>query len=225
VALNDGGERITLDAQGNLAGLDALSPADQERVRTALITGKVQGPSTLNSLSDASAPSMGRPEGSTFRLLSPVGRIIASDRPTFRWRPLAGAISYQVTIADPEDAYKEIASSPEIKDTRWKADRRLARGRVYVWQVIARTSNGEVKAPASDAPEARFKMLEQAKADEVARAKRVYAGRHLTMGIVYAEAGLLDEAEREFEALVRANPQSPVAKSLLSDLRSGQRNR
>lgn len=224
-ALNDGGEQITLDARGNFTGLESLSPADQQRVKTALITGKVQTPRTLRELNDSSAPSMGKPGGSAFTLLSPVGRIIASDRPTFRWRPLSGAIGYQVTITDPEAGYKEVATSPELQGTKWTVDRRFERGRIYNWQVIARTNSGEVKAPALDAPEAKFKVLEQAKADEVARAKRAYAGRHLMLGLVYAQAGLLDEAEHEFEALVRANRQSPVAKDLLRDLRAGRRKR
>jgi hypothetical protein len=34
---------------------------------------------------------------------------------------------------------------------------------------------------------------------------------------------LLDDAERELKALVVANPQSPIAKSLWLDLRSKQR--
>lgn len=224
-ALNDGGEQITLDSQGNVTGLESLSPADQQRVKTALITGRVQTPKALRDLSDSSAASMGRPDGSAFTLIRPVGRIVESDRPTFRWRPLGGAIAYQVTVTDPEGGYKEVAASPELQDTKWTVEGRLERGRIYNWQVIAHTNSGEVKAPAPDAPEAKFKVLEQAKANEVARAKRAYAGRRLVLGLVYAQAGLLDEAEREFEALVRANPQSDVAKNLLDDLRAGRRKR
>jgi len=67
----------------------------------------------------------------------------------------------------------------------------------------------------SDAPEARFKVLEQAKAGEIERAKKAYGNQHLALGLVYAEAGLLDEAEREFRALVAANPTSAEAKRLL----------
>ena len=50
-----------------------------------------------------------------------------------------------------------------------------------------------------------------------------YAGRRLAPGLLYAEAGLLDEAERELKALVAANPRSQIAKNLLLDLRSKHR--
>jgi hypothetical protein len=52
---------------------------------------------------------------------------------------------------------------------------------------------------------------------------KIYAGRRLALGLLYAEAGLLDDAERELKALLVANPQSPIAKSLWLDLRSKQR--
>jgi anti-sigma factor RsiW len=217
LALKDGPEQITLEEQNNVTGLESV---DHQRVKTALTTGRVQRPGMPRELLGSSAPTMGRPGGSAFALLYPVGRIDESDRPTFHWRPLAGSVSYQVTIADPEAGYKEVATSPELRDTKWKVDRRLERGRVYSWQVIARTDGGEEKAP-----EAKFKVLERAKANEVARAKRAYAGRHLVLGLVYAEAGLIDEAEREFMALVRDNPQSPIAKNLLDDLRAKRRKR
>jgi hypothetical protein len=222
-ALNDGGNRITLDTQGNLTGLESLSPAVQQRVRAALRTERVFKPDAIRDLIDSSAPSMGRPEAATFALLYPVGRIVTSNRPTLGWRPLAGAISYQVTITDPKDGYKEIATSPELQNTKWTVDRKLERGRIYNWQVIARTHSGEVKAPAASAPEAKFKVLERSKLDDVVRAKKDYAGRHLVLGLIYAQAGLIDEAEREFESLVRDNPQSTVAKNLLRDLRSRRR--
>ncbi|MEW6210745.1 MAG: zf-HC2 domain-containing protein [Acidobacteriota bacterium] len=223
LALNDGPKQITLDAQGKLTGLESLSPADQQSVRTALTTEKVFKPATLRELIDSSAPSMGRPDASTFALLYPIGKIIASNRPTLRWRPLDGAISYQVTITDPKDGYKEIATSPDLQNTKWTVDRKLERGRIYNWQATARTESGEEKAPAADAPEAKFKVLERAKLNEIARAKKDYAGRHLVLGLIYAQAGLIDEAEREFKSLVRDNPQSAVAKNLLRDLRAHRR--
>jgi hypothetical protein len=42
------------------------------------------------------------------------------------------------------------------------------------------------------------------------------------MGVIYAEAGLLGEAEREFTALLKANPQSSNARKLLQGVRSAR---
>jgi hypothetical protein len=223
LALNDGAGRVTLDAQGNLTGLESLSPADQQRIKMALMTRKVETPKTLRELKSASGAVMGSPTDASFALLSPIGKIVTSNRPTLRWQPLRGAISYQVTITDSRANYKEVAVSPALSDAKWTVDHPLKRGRVYAWQVTARTENGEVKAPALNAPEARFKVLEQAKTDELARAEKAYAGSHLSLGLLYVQAGLLDEAEREFQALVKANPESDVAKNLLSDVRAKRR--
>jgi hypothetical protein len=225
LALNDGSGQITLDAQGKIAGLESLSPADQQRVKTALTTQTVQTPKALKELSDSSGAIMGSSTGAAFALLSPIGKLVASDRPTFRWQPLGRSVNYQVTITDPEASYREVAASPALSGTKWVVDHPLERGRIYTWQVTARTEGGEIKAPAPNAPEARFKVLEQAKAGELARAKKTYAGRHLVLGLLYAQAGLLDEAEREFQALVAANSGSPVAKNLLRDVRAKQRAR
>jgi hypothetical protein len=37
----------------------------------------------------------------------------------------------------------------------------------------------------------------------------------LLLGLRYAQAGLLEDAEREFRALLAANPRSSIAKNLL----------
>ena len=225
LALIDGGGQVTLDTQGKLSGLESLSPADQQRVKTALTTRKVETPRTLRELKSALGTVMGSPTGDSFALLNPIGQILASNRPTLRWRPLRGAMNYQVTITDPQANYKEVAVSPALSGEAWQVDRPLKRGRVYAWQVTARTESGEAKAPALNAPEAKFRVLEQTKADELARAEKAFAGNHLTLGLLYALAGLLDEAEREFQALVKANPESDVAKSLLRDIRAKRRAR
>jgi anti-sigma factor RsiW len=217
LALNDGAGTITLDSQGNLIGLESLSPTDQQRVKRALETGEVQISKTLNQLRDSAAPTMGGSSGEALALIDPAGEVVASNRPTFRWRPLNGATSYQITITDPAAGYKEVVSSPQLQGSKWTVDRPLERGRVFSWQITAHTGDGEVKSP-----EAKFKVLAPAVASELARVKKIYAGRRLALGLLYAEAGLLDDAERELKALVEANPQSPVTKSLWRDLRSKQ---
>ncbi len=223
LALNDGGSQVKLDAQGNLSGLESLSPTDQQRVKTALTTQRVETPKMLRELKSTSGDVMGSPTDASFSLLSPIGKIVASNRPTLRWQPLRGAINYQVTITDPEANYTEVAVSPALSDAKWTVDHPLKRGRVYTWQVTARTESGEVRAPALNAPEAKFRVLERVNADELARAEKAYAGSPLTLGLLYAQAGLLDEAEREFQALVKANPESHVAKNLLRDVRAKRR--
>jgi hypothetical protein len=223
LALSDGGETITLDTQGNVAGLDSLPASDRQRVKASLSTGKVKISRALEQLRDPAAPIMGSPSTTALPLRAPVGEIVASERPTFRWRPLVGAISYQIIISDPAASYQEVASSPQLKGIHWTVDRPLKRGHVYTWQIIVRTADEELKAPGPEAPAAKFKVLDHTTASKLAQAKKSYAGRRLALGLLYAEAGLLHEAERELKALVAANPRSQIAKSLLLDLRSKHR--
>jgi hypothetical protein len=223
LALSDGGETITLDTQGNVAGLDSLPASDRQRVKASLATGKVKISKTFEQLRDPAGSIMGSTSTTALLLRTPVGEVVASERPTFRWRPLIGAISYQIIISDPAASYQEVASSPQLMGIHWTADRPLKRGHVYTWQIIVRTADEELKAPGPEAPAAKFKVLDHATASKLVRAKKSYAGRRLALGLLYAEAGLLDEAERELKALVAANPRSQIAKSLLLDLRSKHR--
>src|SRR5262249_16558203 len=116
--------------------------------------------------------------------------------------------------------FNEVAVSPQLSNTVWIVTRSLERGRTYSWQVTARAGDKEVSSPVKPAPEARFMTLDRAKANELANAKSAAAGSHLTLGVLYAQAGLLDDAERELQALLRANPKSTLAQRLLRSVRA-----
>ena len=124
---------------------------------------------------------------------------------------MEGANGYLVEVYDPQ--FKLVASSPQLTDLSWTTT--LERGNVYSWQVKAIKDGEEVTAPRPPAPQAKFRIVDQAKANELARAKRSFGTSHLTLGLLYAEAGVLDEAEREFRLLRNANPDSELARNLL----------
>jgi hypothetical protein len=96
----------------------------------------------------------------------------------------------------------------------------LAHARAYVWQVTASRGSDAITAPAQDAPEACFEVLEDREARELDAAQRVAGDSHLALGVTYARAGLLEEAEREFRLLLEENPASATAQKLLRDLRA-----
>ena len=81
----------------------------------------------------------------------------------------------------------------------------------------------EITSPRPPAPQARFRIIDKTKANELARAKRAYPSSHLTLGLLYADAGLLKEAEQEFRLLLRSNPNSPLARNLLRQVQSLRR--
>jgi len=160
---------------------------------------------------------------SEYGLLQPVATAVESRTPTFRWRAIKGADGYVVTIYS-LDAQKVAASAP-LTETKWTANVRLQRGRTYIWQVRASKQGAEVLMPPPAAPEARFRIIEAAKADALAQARHSHARSHLVLGLTYADAGLLDESERELRKLVAANPKSSVAQSLLRSVQAQKASR
>ena len=220
--LNDGAGVLSLDKEGKLSGADALPPAYQERIKQALTSQRIERSSQLQGLTRPSSSLMGSDNQSReFSVLDPVGSVLLTDRPAFRWSAMEGATAYVVEVYD--DQFKLAASSPQLTSRSWAATQTLPRGKVYSWQVKAIKDGQETTSPRPPAPQAKFRILDQSKASELARAKRAHGSSHLTLGLLYAEAGLLQEAEQEFRLLLRANPNSNVARSLLRQVQSLRR--
>ena len=221
VSLNDGGKRVTLDANGNIDGLAPLQDSSSQAVRRALATGQVEAPD-LSELIGVKGRLLGPTnDGVEFSLISPVGIVTRSARPTLRWQPLSGATSYTVTILD--GSYNVVATSPPLTTTTWSPKVELDRGRIYSWQVASSKDGKQQVSPAAPEPEARFKVLSKATVDELSNVEKS-GNSHLARGAVYARAGLLDDAERELRALLAANPNSQVAKELLQSVRAKRRH-
>jgi hypothetical protein len=219
VSLADAGSRIEIDENGNLTGLNA--PQFEGRVKAALTMQNIVISSATRELRANSGVLMGdRQPGAPFALTTPVGRVVESDRPEFRWRALSGAESYVVTIYDAN--FNKVASSPELRQPGWTPTAKLRRGGIYQWQVTAVKDGEDIKSPVRPAPDARFKVIDAAAANDIDAAKRTNGNSHLLLGIVYANAGLLDDAEREFQALLNQNPKSEVARKLLTKVRSAR---
>ena len=215
--LNDGNRVLSLDQEGKLSGADNLPAGYQSLVKKALTSQRIERSSQLQGLARASSTLMGSDNKSReFAVVEPVGNVVLSNQPAFRWSALEGATGYVVEVYD--DQFKLVASSPELTNRSWTTS--LARGKVYSWQVKAMKDGQEVTSPRPPAPQAKFRVLDQVKANEIAQAKRAYASSHLTLGLLYADAGLLREAEQEFRLLRRANPDSDVARNLLRQVQS-----
>lgn len=219
VALKDGDRTVTLDSRGYISGVAAGVPGVQRMLAGTLRSQRLEKPPALDRLIRGSSTQLDiGGESSSFSLERPVGTVIQSDRPTFIWRPLDGASSYIVSVFDAQ--LNEVARSERLTTTAWSSPRALQRGAIYRWQVIAVKDGREVLLPSPTAPEAKFKVLEQQKARELTSARRRYANSHLTLGVLYAQEGLLDEAETELQALVKDNPASTVARKLLESLQA-----
>ena len=215
ILLNDAHGNVTLDTQGTVTGLEFAGPQDERLISEALTTGRVRTPASLSRLYGKRNKLMGTPKDS-FTLLSPVGTLVLTERPTLKWESFSGATGYEVTILD--SGFNEVETSPMLSGTEWRVTRSLRPGGIYMWQVRALKDGNETRSPSTGQGEAKFKVLDQSKVREVERAKQTYADSHLAMGVIYAEAGLLDEANREFLALAAANPNSRLVRSLMKSV-------
>jgi hypothetical protein len=220
--LQDGQRLVTLTQQGDLTGVDNLSPAQQQMVKAALTTQRIERSALLAGLQrGGSALMSGSEDEKKFAVTAPVGKVLLADRPTFRWSALPNATSYVVEVYD--EQFNLVTASPSLTTTTWTMSQPLKRGDLYAWQVKAKQDGQEIIAPRPPAPQAKFRVLPQAKANDIAQAQRSADNSHVRLGLLYAEAGLLDEAEEEFRALQKANPASPIARRLLTNVRALQR--
>ncbi len=224
-ALNDGGKQVTFDEHGNLHGLESLPTSVRQVVRRSLQTQRVETPRTLDNLAGGGSGVLmsgeAMTEGVPFALVTPIGKVVQTDRPALRWRPRAGAASYTVTIVN--SSFKPVAQSPGLSATEWRPTTSLPRGMTYFWQVTALMPDGtEVTSPTSPAPQAKFRVLDESTNDNLKLLEKANTDSPLARGVLYAKAGLLDEAEAEFNKLVKENPRSPLARKLL---RSVQRKK
>jgi hypothetical protein len=222
IALTDGGRVVRINDRHELEGFEALPTALQRAIGTALTAGSIRKPQILGDLSGEPALLLGNPvDGVPFSLLSPAATVVLEDRPEFRWRALGGATSYTVSVFDA--SYKQVARSEMLVTTEWQIPRPLKRGSVYSWQVTALVDGREVTSPVKPAPTVQFKVIESRTVSEVERIKRTYSNSHLAPGVLYAQAGLKADAEREFAALVKANPRSSAARNLLLSIQAWHR--
>lgn len=220
--LADGEVEVAYDSRGNLRGLEELPASVRLAVRDSLRRQKVAVPRTLDALKGGSGVLMSgaatAQSGVPFALLSPVGKVVRSDRPAFRWRALEGADGYTVAVVDAN--FKQVAQSPKLSATEWTPPTPLRRGAIYFWQVTANSPDGgEVTSPAPTAPQAKFQVLDERALGELRLMEQSGSKSHLARGTLYAGAGLLDEARAEFEKLVEQNPRSRVARRLLQSVR------
>jgi hypothetical protein len=220
--LNDGAGVMSLDQGGKLSGADNLPAGYQDLLKKALTGQRIEKSSQLQGLTRPPSVLMGPDDQPLeFSVIEPGGNVLLSDRPSFRWTRMEGATGYVVEVYDAQ--FKLVSSSPQITSLTWTATQALPRGQVYSWQVKAIKDGQETTSPRPPAPQAKFRVLDQTKANELAKAKRAYGSSHLALGLLYAEAGLLREAEAELRLLRRANPDSEIAQKLLRQVQAQRR--
>ncbi len=218
-SLRDNGKEVVVDAAGRISGVEGVPPQLEQSIKEALLAKEFKRPGVLSDL-DGMAGSLrgggGKPQ---FQLIAPVRTVLADERPTFQWEPLKDATAYQVFIGDLKHRETVISEPLPATVTQWTPPASLKRGRVYSWAVTATVNGQQITSPGASAPEWKFKILDESKAQELAALKK-RPRSHLALGIFYMDAGMAAEAEREFQMLATENPRSPIAARLLRAVRS-----
>jgi hypothetical protein len=221
LAIRDGDRVVSIDARGRATGLEGVSLKWRREVESALLAGRVERPAVLEGLNTETETLLGdsrKKAGAV--VIAPFGVVVESDRPLFSWSASAPGSKYVVTVFDSK--FRKVAQSSPLSQTEWRPAEPLRRGETYVWKVTTLRGEEAIISPAPPAPEAKFKVLAQREAAELESARRLHTDSHLVLGVLYARAGLLSEAEREFRALVESNPDSTLAQSLLRSVLKGR---
>lgn len=221
LALNDNGNQIAIDSNGNLTGAENLPDSARGDVQQSLKTQRVSLPKGIDVIRNSRSGvlmSGSADNGVPFALQTPVGKVIRENQPLLRWRALPETKYYKVAVVDSN--FQVVAESPQLATNEWKVDKPLPRGVNYSWQVTAVKADGnETISPTSPAPQARFRVIEQNAFEEIKRLENAGIKSHLARGVIYAKAGLLDEARTEFQTLLKENPRSPIARKLLNSVK------
>jgi hypothetical protein len=204
--------RNTGGAASQLTDRAARAQAELALVRADLIM-----PPAIH-IFDASEAELIRGNASSnesFSIIAPFNTIVAEDRPTFRWTPLSGTTSYAVCIYDAN--LHEVTASGPLSSTKWVSPR-LLRDITYTWIVTALKEGREMVAPAPPA-RAEFRIAKQTDLEKLNQGINATVS-HTARGVLYARAGLLDEAEHEFDTDLKAKPMDKQARNLLKKVKS-----
>lgn len=216
--LKDAGGEVTIERNGRITGLDQVSDNIRQDVARAALSEKIEPADILSRLSGKRSGLDGNHDGLAFGLLYPTRSVVIEDRPIFSWENLPDVLSYRVYVLDANG--NQVNQSKELPptQTQWKVPTPLPRGQFFSWAVSALRNGKRVISPSASAPEMKFAVLSAEDFKELTDLKK--SDSHLALGVFYARAGVLNEAEHEFESLIKLNPQSELPRKLLQSLRS-----
>lgn len=200
IALMDGGRRVGLDTEGRLIGFGRIPEGVKGDVERALKGGALRLNPELKDLREPDGAVRGAPGGAEpLRLIGPMATLVRQQRPLFRWTRQEGATRYIVTIVD--NRFNPVAESAPLSALVWTPEVELERGRVYQWQVTA--FNGDDPVESRLRQIGLFKVIGAGELDSILKGE-AGVDSALVRAVLYAKAGLLEDAEAELKRLDRS---------------------
>lgn len=185
------------------------------RIQSALVTGR---PAELPAIDAVLQPLrsqsalLGTPQTDLLALLSPVNCAVMRESIAFRWTSVPGAEGYLLRLQAGGD-FQWQTNVSRTTNFILHATQILRSGQTYEWSVETR-----INARSHIARPQRFYVLDAAASAEVRRLEGELRSSSLTLGVVYAAYGMVDEAEKEFEKLLVQNPENPSVKLWLETI-------
>ena len=206
--------------QPQIDGLDEqFSLEEANSIKHEIDTGKIAYPSELGQLRGSQEALLGLHAAASSEVLRPLAEVVVDGEPIFKWEALPGAVSYTVEIFGAD--LNPVQQSPALESTQWKPTAALESAMVYQWQVRATLKDGSTTVfPTPPRPEAKFRVLDKDRADYFTRFKRTYPRAHLLLGILYAHAGVLKDAEDELKQVPQDSGLYERAQALLVNLKA-----
>ncbi len=186
------------DAAGALEQIPLPAPEWLPRRTGGLLRGGGKGPD----------PSI------LIQLAGPVNTAVENRKPVLEFRPLPGAAHYRLTL-ELADATEIAPSLRQVSPTQWQPAAPLQPGKLYQWSVTAQRGDQVVRSPMAN-----FYVLSDAQKQELESERKRTGGSSLALGALYARLGIMDEAARQFQSILKADPKNSVARRWLNEIPS-----
>jgi hypothetical protein len=163
---------------------------------------------------------MGSPSAVIASLVSPRATAAIGPSVRFEWQPMAAQWSYQVRVFQLNG--EPATDSPKLTATTWVA-RNLTPGADYQWQILATRGSERVTLPQPPDTPPRFRVLDRAASERLRQLSQQHPGAHLLLGVEYAQAGAIEDAQTELAVAARQTSNPTAVQKLLQSLTSSQK--
>ncbi len=209
----DSGRIISLDAAGQLHGVDGAAPATKAAIADVLRKGELPASNATGGLRgqrDTLLGLAGSP--SAIRAVSPVAIVTLELTPVFRWSAPADATKFKVAVFTTN--FEQVATSGDLSTNEWLCTTELQAGTTYIWTIATTVGGKRILSPKAPEPEVRFRTATRTERADFAAAKGLHS--NLAMAIAATRAGMYAEAE---QALGQLGATSPLTEKLRESMR------
>lgn len=195
--------------------LESLSPSLQ-RVARQLESGALTSAALLASLEPQPERQRGASAAVPVRVEAPVGVVVETDRPSFRWERRED--HHEVTVQIYDHDYALVAESPRLKGNTWRVSHPLPRGATYRWQLrIHLGDDQQATAPSPPEPPALFHILGSEPFAQLMTARN--HGSELEAGLIAIREGLVAEGAQSLARYASEHPDWPAGGRLAAKAR------